>query len=201
MDGETPSTKGRDYADRLQTLEQARWKRVLDVQRPYRWNLRRLVEGPVLDVGCGIGRNLVALPGPAVGVDHNADSVDVARKRGCEAFTVEQFRASEHARPGAFGTLLLAHVVEHLPHADAVELVRGYLPHLAPRGLLLLICPQERGYTTDATHVEFADFGALRDLCRQVGATPERELSFPFPRLAGKLFPYNEFVVTARLAG
>ncbi len=199
MDRQTPSTRGRDYADRLQALEQARWKRVLDVQRPYRWNLRRLVEGPVLDVGCGIGRNLVALPPTAVGVDHNADSVAVARSRGCVALTPDEFAASGHARPGVFGTLLLAHVVEHMPHADAVELVRGYLPHLAPRGRLLLVCPQEKGFTTDPTHAEFADFAALRELCRQVGATPERELSFPLPRRAGRWFPYNEFVVAARL--
>ncbi len=197
-DSRPPSTAGRDYAERLQVLEQARWKRVLDVQRPYRWNLNRLVEGPVRDVGCGIGRNLVALPGDAVGVDHNADSVAVARQRGCTALTVEEFAASPHARPGAFGTLLLAHVVEHMPHADAVELVRGYLPHLRPGGLLLLVCPQEKGYTTDATHVEFADFAALRRLCEQVGATVEREVSFPFPRWAGRVFPYTEFVVTAR---
>ncbi len=198
MDSDSPSTRGRDYAERLQTLEQARWKRALDVQRPYRWNLGRLVEGRVLDVGCGIGRNLVALPADTVGVDHNADSVAVARSRGCTALTVEQFTASEHSRPGAFGTLLLAHVVEHMPHDDAVGVVRGYLPHLAPGGRLVLICPQEKGFTTDATHVEFADFAALTRLCEQVGATPERQLSFPFPRWAGRWFPHNEFVVTAR---
>lgn len=201
MDADTPSTQGSDYAARLQTLEQARWKRVLDVQRPYRWNLRRLVEGMVLDVGCGIGRNLVALEGRAVGVDHNPDSIALARQRGCVAFTAEEFQASEHARHGAFGTMLLAHVVEHMPHADAVELVRSYLPYLAPRGQLLLICPQEKGYTTDVTHVEFADFDALRDLSLQVGAAPEKEMSFPLPRWAGRVFPYNEFVATARLSG
>ena len=47
-----------EYAQRLQQLQQARWKLALDVQRPYRWNLERLCSGRVLEVGCGIGRNL-----------------------------------------------------------------------------------------------------------------------------------------------
>ena len=62
-----PHTRGADYAERLETLETARWKRVLDVQAPYRWNLRRLGLGFTLDIGCGIGRNL---PVAAGAVDH-----------------------------------------------------------------------------------------------------------------------------------
>ena len=34
-------TRGDDYARRLQVKEMARWKRLLNVQAPYRWNLRR----------------------------------------------------------------------------------------------------------------------------------------------------------------
>ena len=50
-------TTAQAYTDRLAALEQARWKQLLDVQAPYRWNLRRLLgEHRVLDVGCGIGR-------------------------------------------------------------------------------------------------------------------------------------------------
>jgi len=45
------------------------------VQAPYRRNLRRLVgDRAVLDVGCGIGRNLANLGPGSVGVDHNAHS-------------------------------------------------------------------------------------------------------------------------------
>ena len=58
-----PGTDVPAYADRLQTLEQARWKQLLDVQAPYRWNIRRLGLGRTLDVGCGLGRNLAHLGG------------------------------------------------------------------------------------------------------------------------------------------
>ena len=76
------STEGAAYADRLERLETVWWKRALDVQRPYRWNLRRLDPGFTLDIGCGLGRNLSHLDGNGVGVDHNPDSVAIARSRG-----------------------------------------------------------------------------------------------------------------------
>ena len=44
-------TQSEAYAARLDSLESARWKRWLNVQAPYRWNLRRLRLGFVLDVG------------------------------------------------------------------------------------------------------------------------------------------------------
>ena len=55
-------TTGVEYTERLQTKSGARWKQWVDVQAPYRWNLRRHQLGRTLDVGCGLGRNLTALP-------------------------------------------------------------------------------------------------------------------------------------------
>ena len=34
-------TSGDEYAARLESLSGARWKRILNVQLPYQWNLRR----------------------------------------------------------------------------------------------------------------------------------------------------------------
>lgn len=192
-------TASADYTERLTRLAGASWKQWLDVQLPYRWNVRRLNLGRVLDLGCGLGRNLAHLDGNGVGIDHNPTSVATARERGHTAFTPEEFRVSPHARPGAFDSLLMAHVVEHVPHESAVELLRDHLPYVRPRGKVVLICPQERGWASDATHVRFADFAALGELCREVGVSVERAYSFPLPRWAGRLFTYNEFVVIARV--
>jgi SAM-dependent methyltransferase len=192
------ATAGTDYTERLSRLENAGWKQRLDVQRPYRWNIQRLNLGRVLDVGCGIGRNLAHLGGNGVGVDHNTSAVQEARRRGFEAYPTQEFHDSPHARPGAFDSILLAHVAEHVSHEVAVEIVREYLPYLRTGGRVVFICPQEKGWTTDATHIRFVDFAGLRDLARDLDLTVERELSFPFPRAAGKVFPYNEFVVVAR---
>lgn len=193
-----PGTEAADYAIRLQTLEQARWKRLLDVQAPYRWNIRRLNLGRTLDVGCGLGRNLTHLGGSGVGVDHNPASVAVARSRGLEAYTVEEFLGESEARSGTFDSLLAAHVVEHMTEADAIELLGTCLPFVRPGGKVVLITPQERGHATDATHVRFCDFPEVAALCEKVGLAVVRQYSFPFPRIVGRVFPYNEFVTLAR---
>lgn len=188
-------TTGSNYTSRLRTLSGAGWKQRLDVQAPYRWNLHRLLGGRrVLDAGCGIGRNLVGLEAGSVGVDHNPHSVEHCRSLGLEAYTAQEFHAAEL---GKFDGLLLAHVVEHLPPGGEAEVLREYLPYVNPGSPVVLICPQERGFATDATHTTFFDFAGLRGLCAEVDLPVQRSYSFPLPRFAGKVFPYNEFVVLA----
>ena len=190
-DAARPGTEAPAYAARLQSLEQARWKQLLDVQVPYRWNIRRL----------GLGRNLAHLGGEGVGVDHNPTSVAKARERGLQAYTADEFLAGPLAHPGSFDSLLAAHLVEHMTEADAVDLLQTYLPLVRPTGKVVLITPQEKGYTTDATHVRFCGYEEVATLCEKVGLRVVRQYSFPFPRPAGKVFPYNEFVTLARAPG
>ncbi|MEV6812490.1 class I SAM-dependent methyltransferase [Micromonospora sp. NPDC051296] len=192
-------TEGEDYTRRLQQLSGARWKRVLDVQAPYRWNLRRLRLGRTLDVGSGLGRNLINLGEGAVGVDHNPTSVAHTRALGLEAYTTEEFFRSEHARADAFDSLLAAHLLEHMPVEQAREVVASYLPFVRSGGRAVFITPQERGYRSDASHVRFVGFAEAAEDCRELGLTVSRQYSFPFPRAAGRLFTYNEFVTVARL--
>jgi SAM-dependent methyltransferase len=193
------ATRGEDYADRLIKLQTARWKSWLDVQAPFRWNLRRLDPGATLDIGCGIGRNLLHLRGQGVGVDSNPYCVTAARARGLIALTPEEFRGSpDYNRPGRFDTLLLAHVAEHMTEDEVVSVLRQYEPSLRPGGKLILITPQEAGFKSDATHVELMDFARLARISTRLGFTVERAFSFPFPRWAGRLFTYNEFVVVSR---
>ncbi|MET0976502.1 MAG: methyltransferase domain-containing protein [Leifsonia sp.] len=196
-DGEAP-TSGKEYAERLQTLEDARWRRVLNVQAPYRWNIRRLDLGWTLDVGCGLGRNLAHLDGNGVGVDHNPDSIDIARSRGLTAFTVDGFLASTYAVPESYDSLLFAHVMEHMDRESDLRIIADYLPYLKKGGKVVLITPQERGYASDSTHVQFVDLAGLREIAEASGLVVDRAFSFPFPRAAGKAFTYNEFVQVAR---
>lgn len=190
-------TRGEDYATRLRTRSEG-WKERLDVQAPYRWNLRRQHLGRTLDVGCGWGRNLASLDQTSVGVDHNPVLVADARARGYTAVTSEEWETSDLRAVGSFDSLLFAHIIEHMDADAGVQLVQEYLPYLKPGGSVFFICPQERGYAIDPTHVRFTDLADLEDLSRTVGLTPVRSFSFPFPRRAGKLFTYNESCVLAR---
>jgi 2-polyprenyl-3-methyl-5-hydroxy-6-metoxy-1,4-benzoquinol methylase len=191
-------TRSEAYTARLDELGGAGWKRFFDVQAPYRWNLRRLGLGFTLDVGCGIGRNLINLEGSGVGVDHNATSVAMARQRGCTAYTHDDFLRSEHARQGRFDSLLIAHVVEHMSLAEASTLLGDYLGYVRSGGLVVLIAPQEAGYRSDPSHREFMDFDKLETLLRSQQVEPLRSYSFPFPRWVGRVFPHNEFVSVGR---
>ena len=190
-------TEDEDYAARLSTLAGARWKRWLNVQAPYRWRLRRHQLGRTLDIGCGLGRNLESLAPGSVGVDHNPTSVRIARDQGHDAYTVEEFLVSDRAERESYDSLLLSHVIEHLPPAEGRELVRSYLPFLRPVGKVLFICPQERGYASDETHVRWTTDDDLVELSHELGLTARRLPSFPLPRRAGRWFTYNEFSVLA----
>lgn len=192
-------TAGSDYAERLNRLELAKWKQILDVQRPYRWNLRRLELGRCLDVGCGIGRNLLNLGPDAVGVDHNADAIRVCRERGLTAYTTEEF-ATADLPIGGFDSMLIAHVLEHVDAGVGDQIIADYLPYLTPGAKVVVITPQEAGFTTDATHIRFVDHAGVVAHAGRVGLTVEKTYSFPFPRIVGKVFPYNEFVTVLRTA-
>lgn len=189
------ATDGPDYAERLSRLSSLRWKQLLDVQRPYRWNLQRLDLGRTLDVGCGIGRNLHNLPSDSVGVDHNATSIAVAREVGLNAVTSDEFAAAP-PEPGSFRSLLFAHVLEHMTPELGQTLVSTYLPYVSER--VVAICPQERGYDSDPTHVIFLEADDIGDILASAGVLVERSYSFPFPRPVGRIFTYNETVVVGR---
>ena len=186
-------TRDPEYAVRLATLESKGWKKFLDVQAPYRRNLRQLDLGRTLDVGCGLGRNLMNLEN-GVGVDHNADAVKIARSRGLTAFTSNEWPDSGAAIHDSFDSILLAHVLEHVSQEDSDDIIAAYLPYLRPNGKLVLICPQEKGFPTDPTHIRWVDDSELRATGDRNEFHEIRNYSFPFPRFMGKFFTYNEFV-------
>lgn len=195
-------TAQEDYAERLARLRGARWKQWVDVQAPYRRHVKRLRLGRTVDAGCGLGRNLAWLDEGSVGVDHNPFSVAVARSHGLDAWTDEEFFADPVlSAPASYEGLLAAHLVEHIPADQIVEILTPYVALLAPGGRAAFITPMERGHASDATHVRFSDFPVVVDLCDQLGLDVRRTYAFPLPRWTGRLFTYNEFVVLARKPG
>ncbi|WP_040159182.1 class I SAM-dependent methyltransferase [Nigerium massiliense] len=198
VDERPGDTTDEEYTRRLIAISDKPWKKLLHVQAPYQWDLRRLKLGRCLEVGCGIGRNLVSLPG-GVGVDHNEYSVAECRRRGFEAYTVEEFFGRvDLTRPGSYDSLLASHLVEHVPRADLDDILGMYTPLVKKGGRFVFITPQEKGHASDPTHLGFTDFDVLADVALAHGAVPIRQYSYPFPRWAGTLFVYNEFHLVAR---
>jgi SAM-dependent methyltransferase len=186
-----------NYADQLAARQGAGWKRY--APNPYRWLLRHLNLGRVLEVGCGNGRLLGYLDGHGVGVDNDPRAIELANANGYSAYVAATPNELPHDI-GLFDSLLCAHVLEHLDPVDQAALLEPWLPLLKPHARIVLICPQERGYATDATHRTFTDIADLQRIARQLGADVRRSRSFPLPRTAGRFFAYNESIVVASLA-
>jgi 2-polyprenyl-3-methyl-5-hydroxy-6-metoxy-1,4-benzoquinol methylase len=191
-------TSEKTYTKRLIALQKQSWKTILDVQRPYRWNLKRLNPGKTLDVGCGIGRCLTALPAGSVGIDHNPYSIDIVNSMGLSGFVPDDFRRSASYILGGYDSLLLSHVLEHLTQDEGCRLLEQYAPLVKLGGLAIVMCPQEKGFATDHSHVTFLDGGKLCAMLTMTGFVVQKSFSFPFPRIVGRIFAYNETVVVGR---
>src|SRR6185312_4666860 len=140
-------------------------------------------------------RTLGYIGGRGTGVDPNATSVAIARQRGLDAFTPDELPADRTGR--IYDSLLCSHVLEHLPAGEQAALLGEWLPLVRPGGRVVLICPQERGFASDATHVTFLDGPDLDDLCTGAGLVDVRVRSFPLPRPVGRWWAWNETVVVA----
>jgi len=191
-------TRGPEYAARLQALQNRSWKKRWSALNPYRWHIRRITDGKVLDIGCGAGRCLAFIPDRSVGVDHNERLVEICRNSGLRAYTPGDFRKRFALSDSKFDTVLLSHVLEHMDVQQARDLIETYLPFCRDGCNLILITPQEVGFLSDTTHVEFMDFDKLSQIGSALGFEEIRHYSYPFIRPVGKLFVYNEFVYIGR---
>jgi SAM-dependent methyltransferase len=187
------------YSDYLKNAQEKKWKKLLNVQYPYRKYLIEKKLGKTIDVGCGIGRNLAYLDAGSVGVDIDPGSVDFCRDLGLSAYSPDDFLATINVSYG-FESLLLSHILEHFPFDEACSLVKTYLPFLKPGARVLIITPQEVGFNSDCTHMTFFDFDLVASLCASLGLMVVKQESFPFSRVLGKVFKYNEFICLARKA-
>jgi 2-polyprenyl-3-methyl-5-hydroxy-6-metoxy-1,4-benzoquinol methylase len=191
------STQNAAYTDRLISIQTSKVKRLFKFINPYRNNIRKVCSGRVLDVGCGIGRNLMYLGSSInVGVDHNENSIQFLNSKGYLGFTPKEFEENFPTNEETFDTILFSHVIEHLSRESAIEVVQHYSKWLKTNGLIVIICPQEKGFASDITHLSYFDERDIEKLLIASGFSGVRKKSFPFSRRFGRIWMYNEHVVT-----
>ena len=189
-------TSSNEYTKRLENLEANPIKKLLGPVNPYKWNIRRSCNGKVLDVGCGIGRNLRYLGrSDALGVDHNEASVEFTNKLGFKAVSSQEFERMLPSLKETFDSILISHVIEHMTPEQALKLLNDYLPALKKGGKVVVICPQQRGYRSDKTHETYFDRLMLEEFALKVCGTNLEYRSFPLPSLFGRAFIYNENIL------
>lgn len=189
-------TSSNEYTRRLANLEASPIKKLLGPVNPYKWNIRRLCDGKVLDIGCGVGRNLRYLNRPdALGVDHNEASVEFTKCLGFQAVSSNEFEKMLPALKETFDSILISHVIEHMTPENALNLLTAYLPALKKGGKVILICPQQRGYKSDETHETYFDRVMQKELAQKVCGKKLQYRSFPLPPFFGRAFIYNEHIL------
>jgi 2-polyprenyl-3-methyl-5-hydroxy-6-metoxy-1,4-benzoquinol methylase len=193
MNSQNEPTYDQTYTWYLVDMQTAWWKRLLNVQAPYRWLIKRQNLGRTLDIGCGIGRYLTVLNSESVGVDPNESSIMFALNMGLKAYTPDEFLQSDEAKPESFDSFLVAHVAEHLGVDGTVTMLQPYLSLLKRGGRVMLQTPQEIAFGWDSTHVEFIDFEKCRMIAQKLGYVELKAFSFPLPRIFGKIIPHIEF--------
>lgn len=193
------STQSQQYANYLIDHQKSLKGKVFQI--PYQTHLRLLRLGKTLDVGCGAGRNLQTLPKNSVGIDHNPQLVKACQSRGLIAYTTEEWTNKKNEFTASFDSILFSHVAEHMSQIEFQQLLDSMLTLLKPNGRVLIICPQEAGYKTDNTHIEFMDFSKVASVFKNLKLNTEKQYSFPFVRPFGNFFPYNEFISVGRKPG
>ena len=160
----------------------------------------RLVRGPTIDFGCGIGELLRVLPEGSTGLELNAATVEHCVAQGLDVlhydadddgWSMSPLRATGRR----YGSMVMSHVLEHLDRP--VECLNRLL--LAARGLgverALVIVPGRSGYGTDATHLTFVDLPMLSRPEAVAGTGFALADAHYFPgnlRALGNLFPHHE---------
>ena len=102
----------------------------------------------LLDVGCGYGRNLLALKSlceTCIGVDINPEIVRTNNEKGFVCYTPEELSNNVQK----FDIILMSHVIEHFAPNDLLKFMDDYLDLLHPGGQLIIATPLMSSYFYD----------------------------------------------------
>jgi SAM-dependent methyltransferase len=132
----------------------------------------------LVELGCGRGEFLTAARGRVarlVGVDSDPEMVRQAAEAGFEAIQADviDFLDATADRPDA---VFLAHLIEHLPVADAFTMLSSIARVTEPGGVLIVVTPNPaclanltNDFWSDPTHVRLYTLDLLAFLLEQNG--------------------------------
>jgi len=104
--------------------------------------------GQVVDLACGHGDFVQLLNEQgvtAIGVDSDPDCAAEARRRGIHIVQSDVLDYLRQVEENCLAGIFSAHLVEHLPYPQVMELIRLSYRALEPGGLILIVTPNVRG--------------------------------------------------------
>ena len=161
-------------------------------------NVLRDVRGPTIDLGCGAGQLLARLPPGSVGLEVNGHLVDTLRSAGLPItlYDPDEDHFSLRSVPsGAYETLVMSHVLEHLPNAHQVLRMLFDASTRLGVGRVIVVLPGARGFRSDFTHRTFIDCAYVEryQLNRHGGFTLSEARCFPLNlECLGDYFVFQE---------
>jgi O-antigen chain-terminating methyltransferase len=122
---------------------------VAERQREYLDSLPNTItlEAPLVDLGCGRGEWLAVLRDlkiPALGVDSNTVCAEECRENGLAFEQNDLLQFLEARADQSVGAFTMFQVLEHLPFAILVEVLRNIQRTLVPGGLLIAEVPNAK---------------------------------------------------------
>lgn len=117
-------------------------------------------DGPVLDIGCGMGFAMLYLLEegyePVQGIDIDAGQVQSCLAKGLVVFQVENATQFVEQRIDHYGLILAMDLLEHLPPPDQLGLARAVYRALLPGGRF--ICSVPNANSAVAARQRYNDF-------------------------------------------
>ena len=169
------------------------------VRRAYLESARRLLNGPTLDFGCGIGELLARLPPGSIGIEYNEATVAYCRERGLDVRwydgVADEWRLSLLSESDGLKSMVISHVLEHFE--TPMDVLSALLAAAERLGIerVLVIVPGRAGYRIDPTHRTFIDRQMLEDdsVVAASGFGLMTARHFPIDiRALGDFFPHHE---------
>ncbi len=110
---------------------------------------------PVLDVGCGHGRNLLLMRemgfNNLAGVEINPVLATQVRSQGFKCYSPEEIEGHDDR----YGMLLMSHIVEHFEYVSLKAFIERYLRCLCKDGMLVIATPVfHDAFYNDFDHVK-----------------------------------------------
>lgn len=136
--------------------------------------ISRILQGRVLDVGCGIG-DFLAFRKNTAGIDINPYNIRHCERMGLEAYLIESERYpfTNLAFDGAIMDNVLEHLTDPLPTLFEIRRI------LKPKGTLVVGVPGKRGYDSDTDHKCFYDQAKLSKTVENCGFETGKFLHMP----------------------